>query len=257
MCANFDVQSVAVCLKDLAAVTFTAPQFRPLTDFAIRSLIYQGDYSALFNGLLDGRFALLETCARIPYSLVCREVKLLNDLRIPGTISIIAVAKQPSVGVITLAYDPVMFRPWTDPIPVDCLPLLLLRLLEIVARLHEREVHHSFICRSSVYVSHDLDTVTLGAFHAAGKVGEPAPFVPTTSCSPPVRAERDRRPDDVYAAGAWCLSYVTEDVREVNWEGLTIDKRLRRVLQKMVIAEAGARITAQEACAALREFAET
>jgi hypothetical protein len=254
---DFDIQSVSVSLIDLATVTFTPPPFRPLSDFTILSLIYHGDYSSLFTGLLDSHPVLLETCTRIPFSLVCREIKLLADLRIPNTVKLRGFTKHPSLGVITLAYESVDFQPWTDPIPPDRLPHLLLNLLEILARLHERDLHHSFVCRASVYVSPDFDSLNLGSFHTAGKVGELAPFVVSTSCSPPVRCERDLRRDDVYAAGLWCVSYLADDPRAAaeDLARLEIDKRLRRVLQRIVDPDADARATAEEACAALREFA--
>jgi hypothetical protein len=254
--AQLDDKSLAVSLKDLASINIPPPQLRPLSDFSILSVVYQGDLSSLFRGTFTSLPALIETCTRIPYTLVCREVKLLSELDIPGIVRIEGVTKNRSLGIVTLAYRPFDFQPWTEPIPPEQLGVLLLSLLKIVAQLHAREIHHSWICRSSVYVSRDLRQVTLGSFHAACRISEPQTFVPRTSCSPQTLSKGDRRPDDVYSAGMWCLSYLTEDIEAAmqDWHNFSCDKKLKGVLRKMVKENPVERVTAEEACALLREF---
>lgn len=249
-------KSLSVSLKDLASINIPPPQLRPLSDFTIVSVLYQGDVSSLFRGTFAGLPALLETCTRVPYSLVCHEVKLLSELDIPGIVRVEGVTKNRSLGIMTLAYRPFDFQPWTEPIPPEQLGELLLSLLKIVSQLHSKEIHHSWICRSSVYVARDLRNVTLGSFHAACRISGPQTFIPTTPCSPPVPLNGDRRPDDVYSAGLWCLSYLTDDLQKViqDWHSLECDRKLKSVLRKMVKENAAERVTAEEACGLLREF---
>jgi hypothetical protein len=167
----------------------------------------------------------------------------------PGIVRIAGVTRKPTLGVVNIAYVHLDFIPWTEPIPKDHLPRLLLNLLRIIDYLHQRNISHSWICRSSVYVHRDFSSLTLGAFHAAGRVGEPWPFVAIHPCLPKERLTgEDRRPDDVYAAGMWCLGYL-----EGSEEG-NENAGLRKVISKMTVKEAGLRINAADACKELEEL---
>jgi serine/threonine protein kinase len=245
-------KKVKVDLSVLASVTFVPPQFRPTADFTIKSLLYHGDLSSLFSGTLEGRPVVIETCSRVPFRLVCRELKLLSELAHPGIVKVVGVCRKPTLGVVNIAYADMDFVPWPEPIPWGHVPRLLLALMRTVDHIHQKNIFHSWICRSSVYISRDLDSVKLGAFHAACRIGELCPLVPLHSCAPVERiAEADRRPDDVYSAGMWCVSLFggVDD-----WESAEVDQRFRKIVEKMIVEDPAARITAGAACQKLEKL---
>jgi hypothetical protein len=237
-------RSVSVNLEALSSVGFQLPAFRAPTDFSIRALIAHGDTASLFLGSFDGQAVFLEPCTRIPFRLVCREISLLASLNIRQLMCPSACTRHPSLGVVTLAYLYFDFVPWTEQIPPQYLHGLLQQLLRILGDLHRENVHHSWVCRSSIFVTTDYQTVVLGSSHAAAKIGEAAPFVPTTPCSPPQRNDEDRRTDDVYAAGMWFLSFFGGDTRTAVEE---LPPPVREVLVRMIDPDPRKRPTSSDA----------
>jgi hypothetical protein len=241
-------RSVSVDLEPLSSVKFQLPAFRAPTDFSIRALIALGDTAAIFLGSHNGDAVFLESCTRVPFRLVCREISLLSSLRIPQLMCPSACTRHPSLGVVTLAYPYFDFVPWTEQIPPRQLPALFRQLLRILSALHEQSVSHSWVCRSSIFVTTDYQTLVLGSSHAAARIGEAAPFVPTTPCSPPRRHDEDRRADDVYSAAMWYLLFLGGDPRAAADE---LPPRARAVLLRMVDADPRARPTASDALSLL------
>ena len=114
-------QNYQVNLEVLSTVAYVPPIFRPLGDFLITELIYQGDASSIFRGKLDETPVIIETCTRIPFRLVCKEIKMIKELKISNVVKIKACTRNPSLGIISIAYEPIEFQKWPLPIPTNCL----------------------------------------------------------------------------------------------------------------------------------------
>lgn len=252
-------ESVTVSLESLASVKFTHPTLSPPKTFAIRGLLGLGDMSSIFLGDFENTPAILEVCTRIPYVLVCRELAILNELGYRGTLKVRGAMKNPSLGVITIAYEHFDFKNWTEDIPSDKLLKLLLNLLKILKNMHKKKIAHNWICRQSVYVSTDLETVKLGLFHAAARVGEPTPLVPRHQCAPPNRNEGDGRPDDIYSAALWYLSFIKSDKSELsvqNLDTIGLSEPVKQLIERMVVANPAERISADDAVKLLERIIE-
>ena len=248
--------NVLVNLEVLASVQFTRPVFKSSSSFAIKDLVYLGDMSSVFAGTFSGEPALIETCTRIPFRVVCRELKLLSSLEMPGLLEVLGTMKNASLGVVTIAYKSFEFVRANEPIPLEKLPQVWLALLRTVAELHGKNVAHNWICRSSVYVNADLSGVKLGSMHAAALVGEPAPLVPVHPCAPARRAEGDRRPDDVFSAALWFLSFHSDDPKLAleNLDDMKIGKRMKKLVKKMTCEAPEERVTAEDAANELEKL---
>lgn len=253
-------KKVTVNLETLVSVSFVPPAFHPLTDLSISSLIYHGDMSSLFHGKFLNNPAIIETCTRIPFRLVCRELTLLNELNIKNIVQVSAVARNASLGIISIAYKDFSFQPWTELIPQDHLPQLLLSLLTILSQLHAKNVFHGWICRSSIYVSPDFKDLTLGSFHAASKIGEAAPLIPNHPCSPPSISGTDRRADDVYSAAIWFLSFYTQNpqqtIEQSKLDSLSIQPDILDLIKQMTHDKTENRIKASEALKKLQSIVQ-
>ena len=252
-------KKVSINLETLSSINFVSPNFRPLKDFSISSLIYHGNYSSLFKGKVDNKNVIIETCTRIPFRLVCREIKLLNDLEIQNIVKISHLTKNSSLGIISIAYQDFDFQPWTEIVPQKNLPRLLLVLLKTLSELHAKNVFHGWICRSSIFVNPNFKTLTLGSFHAAANINEPAPFIPEHPCAPPNINKTDRRTDDVYSAAMWFLSFYKQDphalIEKLN--SLSFEPELLKLIQSMVDEDPEKRITAQDAVTKLQKFLDS
>ncbi|OHT01820.1 hypothetical protein TRFO_07382 [Tritrichomonas foetus] len=225
---------VSVNLETLASVNFVAPAFRQLTDFSISTLIYHGYMSSIFHGKVENTPVIIEACSRIPYRLVCREIKLLNDLNINNIVKIAALTRNSSLGIICLAYKLFDFQPWTEIVPQKCLPNLLFSLLTVLSEIHANDIFHGWVCRSSVYVNPDFKSIILGSFHAAAKIGDPAPLIPDHPCAPPKISEEDRRPDDIYSAALWFHHFISRSPKNrwINWTHSGLSRRWSAFFRK-------------------------
>lgn len=247
---------ISMNLESLASVIYISPEFRALTDFSIISLLFHGNMSSLFTGMLDNKPVIIETCNRIPFRLVCREIKLLKDLHIDGIVKFAGCTKNSSLGIVSIAYESFQVQSWTQPIQYDELVPLFYKLLSILSQLHQNKISHSWICRSSIYISPDHKSLTLGSFHAASKPGEPAPFVPNHPCAPKERHRENPMTDDIYSAALWFLSYLTPDPNKIldNLGSIGINNKISRLLTKMINPDGDKRITADKAVRKLRKL---
>lgn len=251
--------NVSIDLQALASLSFVHPTFRQLSTFSISSLIYFGNFSSLFRGKVEGNPAIIETCTRIPYIIVCREYQLLNELNsINNIVKITHLTRNPSQGIVSISYQPFEFIPWTDTIPNDSLPKLLLILLNILKDLHRNNVFHGWICRSSIYVTPNFESLTLGSFHASGKVGEAIALTPNHPCAPSKPSQNDKRADDIFSAALWFISFYKQNPQEVVAESkidqIPIDQSLRELLKEMTKEKDDERITAEIAADKLHQI---
>ena len=240
---------VVVNLEVLASVPFTPPVFKSPSSFAIKDLVYLGDMSSIFSGTFDGEPALIETCTRIPFRVVCRELKIIADLESPGLLEVLGTMKNPSLGVISIAYRNFPFILANENVPHEKLPRLFLSLLKTLAQIHEKNIAHNWICRTSVYIDTSMETVKLGSMHAATPIDTPEPLIPIHPCAPKTRADGDRRPDDVYSAALWFLSFYLDDpsLALETLDELKLDDNLKTLVRKMTTATPSDRITAEDA----------
>ena len=254
-------KKVTVNLETLISVSFVPPTFHPLTDLTISSLIYHGDMSSLFHGKFLNNPAIIETCTRIPFRLVCRELTLLSELNINNIVQVAAVTRNASLGIVSIAYKDFTFQPWTAVIPQNNLPQLLLLLLNILSQIHAKNVFHGWVCRSSIYVSPDFKNLTLGSFHAAAKLGEAAPLIPNHPCSPPTLSETDRRADDVYSAAIWFLSFYTQNpqqaIEQSKLSSLPIQPEILDLIKQMTLDKTENRIKASDASTKLQNIIQS
>ena len=212
-------KNYTIDLQTLSNVKYSTPQFNKLEDFLLTELIYHGDTTTLFSGSFLGEPALVEVCTRIPFRVVCREIDILSDLKATdGIIKVKGCTRNPSIGVVTLALEPFDFRQWWHPIKINDAFRLFRDLLRIVTELHAKNYFHGWICRSSVFVAEDLSHVTLGFFHAAAKVGKPAPIVFRRLGPIGERRADDPRQEDVYDAALWFLSFLDGEPLRVLYE---------------------------------------
>ena len=249
---------VTINLEKLASVGFVPPSFHPLTDLSISSLIYHGNMSSLFQGKFSNTPVIIETCTRIPFRLVCRELALLNELKINNIIQVSAVTRNSSLGIICIAYKSFPFQPWTEVIPTNFLPKLLLSLLNILSQLNAKNVYHGWICRSSIYVSPDFQSLILGSFHAAAKLGEVSPLIPNHPCSPPTSYEEDQRVDDVYSAAIWFLSFFIQNpqqaIEQSKLDSLSIQPEILDLIKQMTEEKPEKRIKSADAVKKLQNI---
>ena len=243
-----------VNLEMLSSTAYTQPPFRPLSSFSISSIIYHGDTISLFKGHFEGADAIIETCNRIPFRLVCREIKYLNtDLaQVENIVKIKGCTRNSSLGVVSLAYENFDIIPWPTPIPTELLIPLFSQLLAILSKLHHRHISHGCVCRSSVYVQKDMKSLILGFFHGSVKNGDAAPIIFDTPCSPKKRAT-DPRKDDLYSAALWFLSYFSEDPHEAlnKLDKIKIPQEIKSVIKKLTNENEGERISADKASKAI------
>ena len=246
-------------LELLSNVQYTQPEFQELSDFSISSLIYHGNMSSLFHGKMNGEDAIIEICTRIPFKLVCREISLLNELNIPNIVKIIGITRNPSMGIISLAYEPFLFQSHIETIPTEKLPNLLISLLLVLKQVHKKHISHGWICRSSVMVSPDYSHITLASFHAAAKIDGQRPLISNSSCSPEKRCDEDPRKDDIYSAALWFLSFYKENPKSAlkQIKSLPIEQKLRKVIKLMTDDNFEKRITASVAVKCLQKVLRT
>lgn len=251
-------KKVTVNLEKLVSVNFIQPTFHPLTDLSISSLIYHGDMSSVFHGKFSNAPVIIETCTRIPFRLVCRELTLLNELQINNIVQVAAVTRNASLGIVCIAYKDFPLQKWTEVIPQNHLPQLFASLLNILSQLHSKNVFHGWICRSSIYVSPDFQNLTLGSFHAAAKLGEAAPLIPNHPCSPPTLSETDRRADDIYSAAIWFLSFFTQNpqqaIEQSKLNSLPIQPQILDLIKQMTLDKSENRIKAADALTKLQNI---
>ncbi|KAH0785035.1 CMGC family protein kinase [Histomonas meleagridis] len=254
---EFDDKDVNINLELLSNIQYTQPVFREMEDFSISSLIYHGNMSSLFHGKMNGQEAILEVCTRIPFKLVCREISLLNELNnIPNIIKIIGITRNPSMGIITLAYEPFPFLSHIERIPHEKLYNLLISLLFILKKIHKKGICHGWICRSSVMVSPDFSRVVLSSFHSAAKIDSQRPLTPNSICSPEDKCEKDPRKDDIYSAALWFLSFFKDDPKVAlkQIDSLPIEQNLIKVIKLMTTSDLEKRITADIAIKYLQKL---
>lgn len=227
----------SVDLRFLSVVNYPFLQFNDLTDFSISQMIYRGETVTLFSGHFLKQKAIIETCNRVPFKLVCREINILNKLsKVNGVVNVLGFTKNSSLGIVTLAYKYIEITPYTIAIPQDKLLRLFESLVSIVAKLHKNRIVHHWICKSSVYVDKSFSNITLGCFHAAHIIGEPAPLVIHTQYCPR-KAFSDETKTDLYMCAMWYLSYRADDKIENPLDlinSLDLDSRLEDVLKDMI-----------------------
>ena len=133
---SFQDKNFHVNLEQLASTTYSQPPFRPLSSFSISSLILHGDTVSLFNGHYEGVDAIIETCNRIPFRLVCREIKYLNSelLQVENIVKIKGCTRNSSLGVVSIAYDNFSILPIKNQIPLNNLIPLFSQLLTIISK---------------------------------------------------------------------------------------------------------------------------
>lgn len=246
-----------VSLSDLSNVNFVQPAFRPLNTFSIASLIYHGDTATILKGHYESKPVIIETCNRIPFRLVCRElVYFEQDLKqIENIVKIKAITRNTSLGVISIAYENIDFIPWPTKIPTEKLVPLFATLLKTISQIHAKKFSHGCICRSSIYVTPDFKSITLGCFHAAVKTGDIVAFTYDHPCMPKTKARLDARKDDLYSAAMWFLSFFESNPQDAlsHLDKLEIPKEVASVIKKLTAESENDRISAEDAYKALQK----
>lgn len=250
-----------VNLSDLANVNCSSSfnlNFQPLSSFILSKILFQGDTATIFRGTCEGQTCIIETCNRIPYRLVCREIQYLTtDLgHLENIVKITSYTKNTSLGVVALAYENFDFIPWTTQIPIEYLIPLFATLLATLSKLHHRKYSHGCICRSSIFVSPDFKSMKLGCFHAAVKTNDIVAFTYNHPCSPKGNSVPDARRADLYSAALWFLSYFDEDPHNAleHLETLPIPTEIKEVLLRLTTDEEAERLSGDKASKAILAY---
>lgn len=247
-----------VNLSNLSNLNYVTPTFKPLDTFLISSFVYLGDTATISRGKAANAPAIIETCIRVPFRLVCREISYLQDNlnKINNIVKIKTLTRNQALGVVSIAYEDFDFVPWETPIPTDKLIPLFEILLTTLSAIHSLKFSHGCICRSSIFISPDFTKLTLGCFHAAVKSGDIVAFTYDHPCMPQNKSKTDPRKDDVYSAAFWFLSYFNDNPYDAlkNIEKLQLPKEIVSVLQQLTAEKENERLDAEKAAQLVSEY---
>ena len=238
-------------LESLAMINYPSPNFCPLTDLSIIDLIYHGDLISFFSGKYLNENILIETCNRIPYRLACREYKILTEfLNVDSIVKVKCITRNPSLGFVAFGYQWFDFIPKNQEIPFEKLPILFNSLLNTISKLHQKNIIHNWICRSTVHILSKYDSIILSSFHSAFKIGEPSPLTVFHKCHSLNLNHLELKKGDVYSCAKWYLSFYNfKSIDEIE-----IPLKIKNLLKKMLNSNIDERCTIDQALEKLNKF---
>lgn len=233
-------EKVCVNLEVLASTMYNQPSFSPLTDFLLTKMVYHGDMVTLFCGKYKREPAVVEVCNRIPYRIVCREIRYLTELAgIPGIPRILGQTKNSSLGIASIAYEWFDFMPYSVSLSLEQILPIFKMLLSTLNKIHHKSLSHRWISRQTVHILKDLSGFFLTSFHCAAKIGDPIPMTIMHPCMSPDPCFSDPRKDDIYSAAEWFLSFfddksqIPASIAEIISKMKKAEIELEKVLEQL------------------------